>query len=353
MISKNGNALTPGQDLLWLIKQVSESQRKNVLLHAETYVVDSVTELLYRIYTPREKSQAVLYQLCVPAMMKAEVLYLYHNHPIFGGHLSIGKAFYKLSRNFFWPGYHDDLEGHIKKCEICQRRRVPAHAALPPLRPFRVSNLFEMVSVDHIGPLSTTKSKPSHNFNYIIVFVEYLTRYVVAIPAASCGAEETAEIFLREIVFKFGSCDTIISDRHRTFRSTTYQELLDVLGVKTKFTSSYHDQCNGLTERNNQKIKKIMSAIMEEHSNWPSHVAVAQFLINSTPCATTGRSPLELLLGRQASIAIPYDGDINEGISSPVLGRILDEISTTQNIYRRLKIFQEPLITTISWETVE
>jgi hypothetical protein len=79
-----------------------------------------------------------------------------------------------------------------------------------------------------------------------------------------------------------------------------------------------------------------MSAIMEEHSNWPSHVAVAQFLINSTPCATTGRSPLELLLGRQASIVIPYDGDINEGIASPVVGRILEEISTTQNIYRRV-----------------
>jgi hypothetical protein len=172
----------------------SEALRRDILLHAETYTVDSVTGLLYRINTPREKSQAVLYQLCVPAIMKAEVLKLYHNNPIFGGHLSIRKAFYKLSRNFFWPGYHDDLEGHIRKCVICQKRRVPAHAALPPLRPFRVSNLFEMVSVDHIGPLSTIKSKPNHNFNYIIVFVEYLTRYVVAVPAVSCGAEETADL---------------------------------------------------------------------------------------------------------------------------------------------------------------
>jgi hypothetical protein len=63
---------------------------------------------------------------------------------------------------------------------------------------------------------------------------------------------------------------------------------------------------------------------------------MAQFLINSTPCATTGRSPLELLLGRQASIAIPYDGDIEEGISSPIVGRILEEISATQNTYRRV-----------------
>jgi putative transposase len=288
-------------------------------------VVDGVSGLLYRIYTPREKSQQVLYQLCVPAMMKAEVLHMYHDHPIFVGHLYIGKAFYKLSRNFYWPGYHDELEVHIKKCTICQKRRIPNHAVLPALRPFRVNHRFEIVSVDHIGPLSSTGSKPNHKYNYIIVFVEYLTRYVIAIPTVSCGAEETAEVFLREVVFKYGSCDTIISDRHRTFRSTTYQELLCVLGIKTNFTSSYHAQSNGLTERNNQKIKKIMSAIMEEHTNWPSHVPVAQFLINSTPCATTGRTPLELLLGRQASIAIPYDGDIQEGISSPIVGRILEE----------------------------
>jgi hypothetical protein len=33
---------------------------------------------------------------------------------------------------------------------------------------------------------------------------------------------------------------------------------------------------------------------------------------------------------------VPYDGDINEGIASPVVGRILEEISNTQNVYRRV-----------------
>ena len=113
------------------------------------------------------------------------------------------------------------------------------------------------------------------------MFFEYLTRYVIAAPTKSCGAEETADVFLREVVFKYGSCDAILSDRHRTFRSKTYSELLRKLGIETKFTSTYHAQCNGLVERNNQKIKAIMSAVMEDHDDCPRQIAVAQFL--STP----------------------------------------------------------------------
>jgi hypothetical protein len=196
----------------------TESLRKDILLHADTYVMDGGSELLYRIYTPREKSQQVLYQLCVPAIMKAEILHMYHDHPVFGGHLSISKAFYKLARNFYWPGYHDDLEKYIRRCEVCQKRRVPNHPVLPPLRLFRVSHLFQRVGVDHMWPLSCISSKPDHNYSYILVFTEYLTRFVIAVPAISCRAKETAELLLREVIFRYRSCDTIISDRHRTFK---------------------------------------------------------------------------------------------------------------------------------------
>ena len=99
--------------------------------------------------------------------------------------------------------------------------------------------------------------------------MEYLTRFCIAVPTKTCGDEETADVFLREVVFRYGSCDAILSDRHKTFRSRTYSELMKKLGIETKFTSSYHAQCNGLVERNNQKIKAIMSAVMSDHDDWP------------------------------------------------------------------------------------
>jgi hypothetical protein len=81
---------------------------------------------------------------------------------------------------------------------VCQKRRIPVHPAIPELRPLRVNHLFQIVSVDHCGPLSQQGTKSSHPYNYICVFVEYLTRFVIAVPTKTCGAEETAEVFLRK-----------------------------------------------------------------------------------------------------------------------------------------------------------
>ena len=248
--------------------------------------------------------------------------------------MSIKKAYYRLSQNFYWPGAHGDMEKRIIQCKVCQKRRVPNHPAIPELRPLRVNHLFQIVSVDHVGPLTQQGTKQDHPYHYICVFVEYLTRFVIAVPTKTCCAGETAEVFLREIIFRYGPCDTILSDRHKTFRSTTCKDLMNALGITTKFTTSYHAQTNGLVERNNQQIKVIMSATMESHADWPNHVAVPQFLINSTPCATTGKSPVELVLGRPPAFLLHYGGDVNNGIASPVVGKILEEIASTTSVYR-------------------
>jgi hypothetical protein len=86
-----------------------EAARRDVLLLADTMVIDENSGILYRISKSREKSQQANYQLCVPAIMRPEILHLFHDHPVFGGHMSIRKAFYRLSQNFYWPGFHDAL----------------------------------------------------------------------------------------------------------------------------------------------------------------------------------------------------------------------------------------------------
>ena len=168
---------------------------------------------------------------------------------------------------------HGDFVEHIRKCKVCQKRRIPNNPAIPELRPLRVSHLFQIVSVDHVGRLTQQGVKSSHPYNYICVFVEYLTRFVIAVPTKNCGAEETAKVFLREVIFRYGSCDTILSDRHKSFRSQTYTKLMKALGIKTKFITSYHAQSNGLVERNNQKSKRssqqLWRSMLIGPDTWP------------------------------------------------------------------------------------
>ena len=68
--------------------------------------------------------------------------------------MSVGKGFYKISKNFYWPGVHAALVEHIRKCVVCQKRKIPNHPTIPELRPMRVQRVFQVIGVDHVGPLS-------------------------------------------------------------------------------------------------------------------------------------------------------------------------------------------------------
>ena len=88
--------------------------------------------------------------------MQRKIPNLFHDHEVFGGHMSVGKGFYKISKNFFWPGVHADLVQHIKKCDVCQKRPIPNHLTIPELRPIRVQRVFQVIGVDR-GPIVPTE----------------------------------------------------------------------------------------------------------------------------------------------------------------------------------------------------
>ena len=39
------------------------------------------------------------------------------------------------------------------------------------------------------------------------------------------------------------------------------------------------------------------------------------------------------MLGRPPAVLMPFDGDVDNGIASPVVGKILKEIASTTNTY--------------------
>ena len=123
--------------------------KTDVLMIKEKMVIDGTSGLLYRVSKLKQKSQECEYQLCVPSLMKGEILNLFHDNEVFGGHMSVGKGFYKISKNFYRPGVHSDLVEHIKKCVVCQKRRIPNHPTIPELRPIRVQRVFQVIGVDH------------------------------------------------------------------------------------------------------------------------------------------------------------------------------------------------------------
>lgn len=87
----------------------------------------------------------------------------------------------------------------------------------------------------------------------ILVVVDRFSKYATFIPTPSiCPAEEAARLFLKNVLNKYwGVPQTIVSDRDARFTGRFWTELFKLLGTKLNFSSSFHPQTDGQTERIN------------------------------------------------------------------------------------------------------
>lgn len=77
-------------------------------------------------------------------------------------------------------------------------------------------------------------------------------------------------------------------------------DLCKLLQVKHLGTSVYHPETDGLVERFNQTLKRILKRVVtEDRRDWGRMIPYVLFGIQEVPQASTGFTPFELLFGRQ------------------------------------------------------
>lgn len=152
-----------------------------------------------------------------------------------------------------------------------------------------------MIGVDIMGPLP----KSTQQNEYLLVFVDYYSRWVEFFPLRKANAQSIASLLRKEILTRWGLPDFILSDRGAQFVSTLFQELCQRWSVKPKLTTSYHPQTN-MTERINRTLKCMISAYVDyNHRKWDQYLPELRFAINSAVQETIGMTPAELQLGRK------------------------------------------------------
>jgi len=121
--------------------------------------------------------------------------------------------------------------------------------------------------MDMITDLPPVKQYDGKPLDAVLVVVDHgLTKGVIITPCSKTLTEEgAAEILLDNLYRRFGLPDSIISDRDPRFTAKSFQELLKLLGVKSKLTTAYHPQSDGTTERFNQEIEAYISIYCSSH----------------------------------------------------------------------------------------
>ncbi|XP_015940088.1 uncharacterized protein LOC107465624 [Arachis duranensis] len=113
--------------------------------------------------------------------------------------------------------------------------------------------LFDLWGIDFMGPFP-----PSYTFKYILVAVEYVSKWVEAIATTTCDTNVVLQFLKKNIFTRFGVPKGLISDGGSHFCNKQLNSLLHKYGVTHKVATPYHLQTNGQAELANRELKRIL-----------------------------------------------------------------------------------------------
>ena len=169
--------------------------------------------------------------------------------------------------------------------------------------------------MDVVGQLS--RSRTGNRF--VLVVVDYATRYPEAIPLRTVDAEQVAEA-LMGFFSSVGIPVEILTDQGSNLMSKLLKEVYHLMGVKPIRTSPYHPQTDGPVERFNQTLKAMLRRSAEEGKDWDKLLPYVLFAYREVPQETTRFSPFELQYGREVRgplnvIRETWEADVSSGKS--------------------------------------
>ena len=139
-----------------------------------------------------------------------------------------------------------------------------------------------------------------HWYNSIWVIVDRLTKSAHFLPVKDrYTVDKYAELYLTKNFCLHGVPQSIVSDRGPQFTARFWKSLHDAMGTDLTFSTAYHPQTGGQTERVNQILEDMLRACAIIYGkDWETCLPFAEFSYNNSYQASIGMSPFEALYGR-------------------------------------------------------
>lgn len=231
----------------------------------------------------------------VPQNLRSEVLKLMHN-TLLSAHLGYKKTLNRLSKHYYWYHMKEDVYDWVQKCTVCGANRRTPLKPKAPLGDLRIGAPMDRIGVDLLGPLPVT---PRGN-KYIMVAQDYFSKWVEVYAIPDGTAETCANVLVNEFLSRFGMPLSIHTDQGRNFESELFKGMCTLLGIHKTRTSPYRPACNGLVERFNSTLIKMIKAFLDgKQVNWDLNLGCLAGAYRSSQNESTKYSPNMLMLGRQ------------------------------------------------------
>jgi hypothetical protein len=256
-------------------------------------------------------------RLCVPNVRSIWELILKEAHESsYSIHPGSEKMYQDLKKKFWWYGMKREIAEHVAICDSCQRIKAEHQRPARLLQPLRIPQWkWDEIEMDFIFGLPRTRA----GYGSIWVVVDRLTKSSHFIPVkTNYNSAVLAELYMSQIVCLHGVPKKIVSDRGTQFTSHFWQQLLEALGTHLNFSSAYHPQADGQTERTNQILEDMLRACaLQDQSGWDKRLPYAEFSYNNSYQASLKMSPFQALYGRSCRTPLQWDQPREKQVFGP------------------------------------
>nr|CAN60991.1 hypothetical protein VITISV_009628 [Vitis vinifera] len=223
--------------------------------------------------------------------------------PHMGGHMLARKI---MRTGYFWLTMETDCCQFVHKCPECQIHGDLIHAPPSELRALTSPWPFSVWGIDIIGKVSP-KSSSGHEF--ILVAIDYFTKWVQAASYARLTSAKVASFIRSHIICRYGVPHELISDRGT----------------------------NGAIEAMNKNIKRILRKMVETSRDWSEKLPFALWAYHTSFRTSTGATPYSLVYGME--VVLPVETEM--GSLRVALEQQISETEWAQARFDQLNLLDE------------
>ncbi|WKA13007.1 hypothetical protein VitviT2T_030344 [Vitis vinifera] len=250
--------------------------------------------------------------------------------PHMGGHMLARKI---MRTGYFWLTMETDCCQFVQRCPECQIHGDLIHVPPSELHALTSPWPFSVWGIDIIGKISP-KSSSGHEF--ILVAIDYFTKWVEAASYARLTSSGVANFIRSHIICHYGVPHELISDRGVHFRAEV-DTLVQRYGIRHHRSTAYRPQTNGAVEAANKNIKRILRKMVETSQDWSEKLPFALWAYRTSFRTSTGATPYSLVYGMEAVLPV----EIEMGSLRVALEQQIPETDWAQARFDQLNLLDE------------